>query len=226
MTEQATVSDDPSMEEILESIKRIIAEDDEGSTVNENISTSTSNDSDDSSDVLELTEVIEEGDSISEVQSSDEDSGISSIDDILADVSVSPPPTVEMTENSAEDIIAELDSPVITDNNLEFIDKSEKPQEEDSPKHVMNDEPEDALIEPPAQEAAGESIEKLLAAAKPAVVNAISDKSMEINFRSGSTLEDLVKESLRPMLKEWLNSNLPGIVEEIVEREIRRIIPH
>jgi uncharacterized protein len=39
----------------------------------------------------------------------------------------------------------------------------------------------------------------------------------------GKTIEDLVKEMLRPMLKDWLDKNLPGIVERFVEREIVRL---
>jgi cell pole-organizing protein PopZ len=42
----------------------------------------------------------------------------------------------------------------------------------------------------------------------------------------GKTLEDLVKELLRPMLKDWLDSNLPPIVERMVEREIVRLTRH
>jgi cell pole-organizing protein PopZ len=33
----------------------------------------------------------------------------------------------------------------------------------------------------------------------------------------------MVKEMLRPMLKEWLDRNLPPMVERIVEREIVRL---
>lgn len=39
----------------------------------------------------------------------------------------------------------------------------------------------------------------------------------------GKTIEDMVKEMLRPMLKEWLDKNLPSIVERLVEREISRL---
>ena len=37
------------------------------------------------------------------------------------------------------------------------------------------------------------------------------------------TLEDLVKELLRPMLKAWLDKNLSAVVERIVEKEIAKI---
>jgi cell pole-organizing protein PopZ len=40
---------------------------------------------------------------------------------------------------------------------------------------------------------------------------------------NGKTVEDLVKEMLRPMLKEWLDRNLPQVVERYVEREIVRL---
>ena len=42
-------------------------------------------------------------------------------------------------------------------------------------------------------------------------------------FRSGNTVEDLVIETLRPMLKDWLDANLQHIVERVVEREVRRL---
>ncbi|MEY3939948.1 MAG: hypothetical protein RLZZ604_408 [Pseudomonadota bacterium] len=42
--------------------------------------------------------------------------------------------------------------------------------------------------------------------------------------RSGETsLEGLTRELLRPMLKDWLDTHLPPIVEAMVEREITRI---
>ena len=39
----------------------------------------------------------------------------------------------------------------------------------------------------------------------------------------GKTIEDLVKEMLRPMLKEWIDRSLPPMVEQLVEREIARL---
>lgn len=37
------------------------------------------------------------------------------------------------------------------------------------------------------------------------------------------TLEDIVKEMLRPMLKTWLDDNLPALVERLVQAEIERV---
>ena len=40
---------------------------------------------------------------------------------------------------------------------------------------------------------------------------------------AGATIESLMRDMLRPMLKEWLDENLPSVVERMVEREITRI---
>ncbi len=43
------------------------------------------------------------------------------------------------------------------------------------------------------------------------------------NHSNGTSLEDLTRELMRPMLKNWLDENLPQLVEELVAREIERI---
>ena len=37
------------------------------------------------------------------------------------------------------------------------------------------------------------------------------------------TLEEIVKELLRPQLQQWLDENLPGLVERLVREEIERL---
>ena len=37
------------------------------------------------------------------------------------------------------------------------------------------------------------------------------------------TIEDVMKELLRPMVKTWLDDNLPGVVERLVQEEIARV---
>ena len=39
----------------------------------------------------------------------------------------------------------------------------------------------------------------------------------------GTSLEDLTRELMRPMIKQWLDANLPDLVEELVAREIHRL---
>jgi hypothetical protein len=41
--------------------------------------------------------------------------------------------------------------------------------------------------------------------------------------RADRTLEDVVRELLRPLLQDWLDTNLPGIVQQAVEAEVERI---
>jgi len=43
-------------------------------------------------------------------------------------------------------------------------------------------------------------------------------------FGNGArTLEEMVLELMRPMLKSWLDQNLPPIVERLVQKEVERI---
>jgi cell pole-organizing protein PopZ len=41
--------------------------------------------------------------------------------------------------------------------------------------------------------------------------------------KNARTLDEMVAEMLRPMLKAWLDDNLPGMVERIVRDEIERV---
>lgn len=56
-----------------------------------------------------------------------------------------------------------------------------------------------------------------------AVDTAFNSLANTILGQNARTLEDLVKEMLRPMLKSWLDDNLPGLVERIVRAEIERV---
>lgn len=40
----------------------------------------------------------------------------------------------------------------------------------------------------------------------------------------GGTLEDIVREMVRPMLRDWLDRNLPPMIERMVERELERLV--
>ncbi len=48
--------------------------------------------------------------------------------------------------------------------------------------------------------------------------------SHTILTQNARTLEDLVKDMLRPMLKAWLDDNLPMMVERLVRTEIERVV--
>ena len=56
-----------------------------------------------------------------------------------------------------------------------------------------------------------------------AVASAFGALTSTIITQNARTLEDLVKDMLRPMLKGWLDENLPALVERLVKAEIERV---
>jgi cell pole-organizing protein PopZ len=73
------------------------------------------------------------------------------------------------------------------------------------------------LIGEPARSSMRDSLAALAMLAEPGAPPQI--------VRSGETsLEGLVREMLRPMLAQWLDRNLPPLVEAMVAAEIRRIV--
>lgn len=56
-----------------------------------------------------------------------------------------------------------------------------------------------------------------------AVDSAFSSLAQSVLAKNARTLDDLVSEMLRPMLKAWLDDNLPELVERIVRDEIERV---
>jgi len=41
--------------------------------------------------------------------------------------------------------------------------------------------------------------------------------------QGGITLEQMIREELRPLLKAWLDANLPPLVERLVKAELERV---
>ncbi len=65
-------------------------------------------------------------------------------------------------------------------------------------------------------------IEATTAAAASKAFMSLS-QTVQVTDGQGRTLEDLVVEMLRPMIKDWLDTNLAQIVEEKVEEEVQRV---
>ena len=63
----------------------------------------------------------------------------------------------------------------------------------------------------------------LLSGEATAAVGSAFNTLTETVKKHEPTLEDVVRETLRPMLKSWLDENLPGVVERMVEAEIERV---
>ncbi len=72
----------------------------------------------------------------------------------------------------------------------------------------------------PHQDGRGGLLSSATTAAVDSAFNALAQTVLVHNAR---TLEDLVREMLRPMLKVWLDDNLPGMVERLVRAEIERV---
>ncbi len=75
---------------------------------------------------------------------------------------------------------------------------------------------------PPVQQTVPER-PLLSATTSRAVDSAFNTLAHTVLVQNARTLEDLVREMLRPMLKNWLDDNLPGIVERLVKAEIDRV---
>ena len=94
------------------------------------------------------------------------------------------------------------------------------PQPEPPPPPPRTEEPRRASAPPPQQSAT----ERLMSASTSAAVDsAFNTQAQTVLVQNARPLEDLVREMLRPMLKSWLDDNLPGMVERIVKAEIERV---
>jgi hypothetical protein len=75
----------------------------------------------------------------------------------------------------------------------------------------------------PQGSASEEGGQLLSAASGNAVHGAFSALAHTILAQNARTLEDLVTEMLQPMLRSWLDDNLPTLVERLVHEEIQRV---
>jgi uncharacterized protein len=74
------------------------------------------------------------------------------------------------------------------------------------------------------QESRSDNAHRLMSSATTQAVDTAFDTLAESVFvQNGPTLEDLVKQMLRPMLKDWIDDNLPQLVERLVRAEIERV---
>ena len=72
------------------------------------------------------------------------------------------------------------------------------------------------LIAPAAAAAAAASMGSLL--------RAVSSERGSPVYRGGPSIEDVVREEIRPILKDWLDTHLPPMVERLVRAEIERVV--
>jgi uncharacterized protein len=154
---------EPSMEEILASIRRIISEEEQ--TPN-------------AAPVLDLTQT-----------------------DVPA-----PAPVQYVAPSADDDIVFEAVEETVAQEVAYVPEVTTAPQ----PRPVMAEPASDTILSKPTSAAAAGSLARLAG-------------SLRIADTAGQTVEGVVRELLKPMLKEWLDQNLAAIVEARVEAELERI---
>ncbi len=216
--DQESQEPEPTMEEILASIRRIIADDDqsnakaasgEGADANE-APASGEEEEDSGDDVLDLIEKVDDP-----VDSKDEDGKPSPVEEPQAELE---------PEAESEDAASAGEEEVVLEDAGEEAPSDEQPEQPEP-----DEEPAEAEPASPGDE---ESIISAAAAAAASGTFAELAKAMDrepetvgnLALGSGNSLDDLVKEMVRPMLKEWLDQNLPALVKHLVRKEIQRMV--
>jgi uncharacterized protein len=249
MTQPAKVQE-PSMEEILASIRRIIADDEAKPPVAEKAPSPPPPPA-----VAKPARPAAAAPSPKPMTNSVPPSNIPAAKAAAARPAAAPPPKpapapAPPPNNSQDDIDALLngldDAPPQAETRpsqpepevLELTDEMALPSSPPQRSSFKKVEPQDDLeftetaaqpayrppaYEPPPFESPTVSQQILSRSTVSAVESAFGNLTNTVLSNSSRTLEDLVKEMLRPMLKSWLDDNLPGLVERIVKAEIERV---
>ncbi|MGO4666871.1 PopZ family protein [Bosea sp. 2RAB26] len=188
---------EPSMEEILASIRRIIADDEVKPA--EASAPAPTPEPPPAAPQLQLVEEIDDD-----------------VLDLGAEASLVVSPTMAEPEPPAVAIQPSLD--------VDFLEAAEpefKPEPQPEPPAQMFVPPAfvPAQSAPPSLDMAALISEQ----AGSAVNNAFGALAHTVLTNNARTLEDLVKDMLKPMLKTWLDDNLPTMVERLVRAEIERV---
>lgn len=203
MAQEATESE-PTMEEILASIRRIIDEDEQPAeeaaaedAPAAEAAPEPAPEAEAEDDVLELTDKVEEPQNGTEPLAVEDDLMI-----------VDREEDEEPVEAPEPDPVAEAPMPEPEpEPEPEPVAAAPNPAPTPAPEPQVD---EDALLDQTAASAAAGAFSAL-------------NENLRIGSGEGTTLETIVRELMRPMLKEWLDTNLPRIVEEKVEAEIARV---
>lgn len=222
MADNKNNKDEPSIEEILSSIRDIISDDDEELIPFKEIEpkaetakqeSNSISDEDDSDDVVDLGAFAIDDESDIDVSADDIDAIMAENDakaekeDPLAGVDLSHP---DDDLDVQEDAITDDDFDVFDAINSNEVEEEPEPETQNEQiESIMNDE--EALVDRIAETATVGAMAKL------AENIAVSRKT------EGVTLEDIVRDLMRPMLKVWLDENLPTIIDRVVTKELERL---
>lgn len=120
-----------------------------------------------------------------------------------------------------EAILSSIKKIIAEDDRVSSRTRRAAPRRDETPSDADEDvleltETADELLDDNKAQSLAQSFSVLKTLAEPGAAPQI--------VRSGETsLEGLTRELLRPMLKDWLDANLPSMVEAMVAREIERI---
>ena len=204
------------MEDILASIRRIITDDEAAEASDDDTSDADGAvDETETDDILELTQMLQ-----------DDGTTVDLSEEAEAETPPEPEPEPEpMAEPESDTAVAEETEPE-TAAELETAPEAEtEPEPDTKPEPATEPEPAtatevEALISEAASSASIEALSKLAMASESAPA---STSELRVGGQGG-TVEDLVVGILRPLMREWLDQNLPIIVERIVQKEIRRLV--
>jgi uncharacterized protein len=202
---QAAKSQEPSMEEILASIRRIIAEDDTEKPAQRPPETA--------SVELNPNAAAASPETERATDASPRESAAARIGALSSSAKAARSSTVlDLTESMAPSAFRSA-APVV-DSSL----ASAPPATMDHT--VANEVVSVSQSSGARDDTRGGLMSSTTSAAVDSAFNALAQTVLVQNAR---TLEDLVREMLRPMLKVWLDDNLPGMVERLVRAEIERV---
>ena len=170
-------------------------------------------------DVLELTQMVEEDGSVVDLAAaepvSDEGPEMPAAAEVAAapesELKAEPEPKLE-----PEPVAETAPMPPEPEPVPEPVPEAPRPSAQQEKPMAPDNTPDDPGLMSPSPAGTTTSAFATLAAAV--------DASRGFSVGSGTrTLEDLVREMLRPMLREWLDANLPALVGRIVEREVAKL---
>ena len=201
---QAAKSQEPSMEEILTSIRRIIAEDDSEKPAQRPPETASVELNPDAAASPETERATD---------APPRESPAARIGALSSSAKAARSSTVlDLTESMAPSAL--LSAAPVVDSSL----ASAPPATMDHT--VANEVVSVSQSSGARDDSRGGLMSSTTSAAVDSAFNALAQTVLVQNAR---TLEDLVREMLRPMLKVWLDDNLPGMVERLVRAEIERV---
>lgn len=224
------------MEEILASIRKIISDDNgEEATPAENaaplqadeikIDEAETNDFEDLTfdDVDDTSDIdVFESDAAEELVFAEEEASAESFDDIeLNDL-----PEPASFDEMIADTPVEAPAAAPSDEGVSFEEAVAEPAPQLEPVAAPEPEFEDQFAIEEEEVAASAKYQDTVLTDEntaDAAAGALGKLITSMDLGGENTIEALVREMLKPMIKEWLDANLPGIVESKVEAEVQRI---